>query len=100
MLFSAPVDMRWTSEVASWSSVMESSSGVRRPHVRGTSITESVDVSVYWEVRDAGRSQSLGILAKTESHLDLARVCQSAMCGVGSIMCLLGEGLVRSVMTV
>lgn len=78
---SLPVDMRDTRAVASWSSVMESSSRVRRPEVRGTSRTLRVDVSVNWEVREVDRSQAWGILAKTDSRFDFASSCQFAIGG-------------------
>ena len=76
---------------------MDSSCSVRRPHVRGTSRTLVVEDSVYWEVRELGRSQSFGIFDATESRFDFARACQSAMGGVDSItivgLWVWGEGL-------
>lgn len=68
---------------------MSSSWGLRRPHVCGIVVTFRVEVEVYWDIRDSGRSQSVGIFAVTESLFDLASSCQFAMEGVVSILALI-----------
>jgi len=64
---------------------MEISCGVRIPQVEGMSTTEMGFVGEMDDRVEAGRRQSLGILAATDSRLERARGRQSGMEGVAMI---------------